>query len=347
MIDWASGYSSKWRIMRVDPHSWGDTEELSGVTGVRIDRDCTDEYPLLEAASLDCDIMVNTEFEEGWYRIELLAEQNGYFERYPISTLLLQSGSGSVDRGYKQVSIDGYSVLQPAADRYLTAGTYAPKDMNAVDFVRRLLENCTPAPVVTEGSFTLNDHYVFPLGTSYIEAIWTILDAGDFVMQIDGSGRIHILPKPQESAFELSLETERMLLPSMDYEFDLSSVPNRYITYYGNEIVAEVNDQEDSLTSTIARQRYIDYIDDDPILVNGESLQTYARRMLVEMSTVMKKYSYTREYNPDILPFSMVKCSVNDRELMGDFRILGQTLTCLNGVTVTEKVGLEIMEYTA
>ena len=345
MIDWPAGYSAEWRVMRVDPKSWGDTEELVGVNSVTINRDCTDDFPLLESATLDCDISVNSEFEEGWYRVEMLARQNDAAERYPIATLLLQSGSGTIDRGYKHVAIDGYSVLKPAADRYLTAGVYAPKGMNAVDFVQRLLEECVDAPIVTEGSFDLNDYYVFPLGTSYIEAVWTILDAGNFVMQIDGYGRIHILPKPTEYDFDLSETNARYVQPAFDYELDLSDIPNRYIVYYGDRVAVEINDQEDSLTSTMARQRYIDYIDEDPMMVNGESIETYARRRLVELSTVFKKYSYVREFYPDIYPFSIVKGSLSSIGFEGDFRVLGQTLTCANGITIAEKVGMEIEEY--
>lgn len=344
-IDWAGGYTSNWRVMRVDPKSWGDTTELTGVNSIKIDRDCTDEFPLLETASLDCDIAVNTEFEEGWYRIVLHAEQNNLVERYPIATFLLQSGSGTIDRGYKNISIDGYSVLKPAADRYLTAGVYVPKNMNAVDFVRGLLEECTPAPIIVEGEFTLNDYYVFPFGTSYIEAIWTVLDAGDFVIQIDGEGRIHILPKPSIADVDVMELNPRSIIPGIDYELDLSDIPNRYMVYYGNSAAVAINSDPGSRTSTVTRQRYIDYVDEDPLMVNGESLETYARRRLVEMNTVMKKYHYNREYNPDVLPFSMVKGALNSVELVGEFRVLGQTLTCKNGITVAEKVGQEIEEY--
>ena len=344
-IDWAGGYTSQWRVVRVDPESWGDAEELKGVTKVSIDRDCTDDYPLLETGSLEVDLAVDEEFEEGWYRIELIATQGSWTEKHSIATLLMQSGSGTIDRGHKQVRVDGYSVLRPASDRLLLSGRYAPKDMNGVDFVAQLLRESVVAPVETQGSFTLNDYYVFPIGTTYIEAIWTILDAGGYVIQIDGDGVINVIPKPTESSLDLDTVNTRMLMPSFDYELDLTDIPNRYFAYYGGAAAVEVNDDPSSRTSTVARGRYIDYIDDDPLMVNGESLETYARRRLIELNTVLEKYSYTREYDEDTLPFSMVKGTLNNIGFVGDFRVLGQTLSCGAGITVTEKVGLEIKEY--
>lgn len=345
MVNWADSYTSRWRLMKVDQKSWGNTEEVRGMTAVKIDRDCTDDVPLLESAAISCDFPVDQDFEEGWYRVELITQQNEQEERFSLATLLLQSSSGTVDRGYKNVSIDGYSVLKPCSERLLVAGRYAPSGMSAVDFVVQLLQESTPAPVETVGDFRINDPYVFPIGTSYLEAIWTILNAGNFVIQITGEGIIQIMPLPTEPEFDISVATSDMILPGFDYELDLGDVPNRYFAYYLYGAAMEVNDQEGSRTSVSARGRYVDYVDTDPIMVNGESIETYARRKLSELSTVYKKYSYRREYLPTVLPFSLLNCTLPISGMIGEYRVLGQTLNCEHGVTVTEKVGLEIEEY--
>lgn len=364
MIDWASGYTSEWRVMKVDQNSWGNSQELHGVNSVTINRDATDDYPLLESASLTVDISATEDLDNGWYRIEMLARQGTDYERVEIATVFLTSNSGTIAKGRKTISVDGYSVLKPAADKVLTIGKHAPKGVNAAEFVASLLAECTPAPVVVEGSFVLNDYYVFPIGTPYIEAIWTLLDAGGFVIQIHGDGEIHILKKPTEPNFTISDTNADVLRPSVDYQNSFSEVPNRYIVWNNGKTYTATNNQADSRTSVQNAGRIVDLFDPDPIFVNGETMEQYAKRRLYEESITTDKYSYEREFVPDIYPFSRIKISsaIYDQptafaieqqpnstwapdEFTGDFVVLGQTINCGHGVTIAEKVGMEIEEY--
>ena len=108
-----------------------------------------------------------------------------------------------------------------------------------------------------------------------------------------------------------------------------------------------VNDQDGSRTSVSARGRYVDYIDDSPVKVGGETMTNYAKRKLEEMSTVTREWNYTREYVPDLVPFDLVAGSVPEFGMSGAFRVIKQSIECGKGVTVSETLGQETKEYIA
>ena len=346
-IDWANVYSSYWRVMHVNPSTWEDTTPLEGIKSVRINRDCTDDASLLEAGTLESVNPIGEDFEEGWYRIEMVVKQGISLSRFPIATLLLESDSGKFNRNHDYKSIDGYSVLQPAKDRKILVGTYAPKGVDGAEYVASLLRECTPAPVITEGSFILEEHVVFGVGVTYIEAAWLILDAANWCMKIQGDGTIVICEKPSTTSLLLNRVNTRLLQPEVSYEKNLSGIPNRYIAIQGNTSATAMNDDPISKTSIQTRGRIIDEIDTDPIRINGETLQGYVERKLEELSTTVKMFSYRREYWPDILPYDIVEGSLNEIGLSGYFRVLSQAITCDHGIVVDERVGMEVKEYEA
>ena len=53
-----------------------------------------------------------------------------------------------------------------------------------------------------------------------------------------------------------------------------------------------------------------------------------------------EKYSYTREYAPDVYAYSIVKASING--MMGDLRVTSQSIECGHGITVQEKAEKEV-----
>lgn len=346
-IDFARAYSSSFALRRVDPSTWTSGEAVDGLLSVSVERDCTDDIPLLETGSAEVDMGVWDEFEEGWYRIEMLAEQAGVVERHALATLLMSSSQSSVDRSRQTAKLEGSSVLKPAADRLMLVGTYAPKGCDGASYAASLLRECTPAPVAVEGSFTLDEHAVFGVGVSYLQAAWTVLKAADWCMQVRGDGTVVVREKPSEASMTLDLEGRSLMLPGAEKTADLSEIPNRYFAVSGDEVGQAVNDQDGSRTSISARGRYVDYIDDSPVKVGGETMTAYAKRKLEEMSTVTREWSYTREHVPDLVPFDLVAGSVPEFGMSGAFRVLKQSIGCGKGVTVSETLGQETKEYTA
>lgn len=340
---WDEGYTIHWRFMKVNPDTWEDETRLDGVRSISIERDATDDVPLLESSSLSIVVDAGSEFEDGWYRTEaLVIDSTGGFSRWPIATMLYEAGEIETDKGYDEISISGFSSLQTASDKKMNAGRWVPKGADGGRYVKELLEENFPGPVYVSGSFTVNDYFVFQSGTTYLQAAWYLLKAAGWCMQINGRGEITILKKPSVPKFQLDFANARLLEPGSKRLFDLSGVPNRYYAVSANEEAVAENREIGSRVSYQKRGRWIEIVDTSPAPVNGENLQAYANRRLAEESTVVKSYSYTRRFVPDIYPFDMVTGSLNSLGLEGDLRILSQSIKCGNSISVVEKSGLEI-----
>lgn len=333
MANWKQGYTASWRVVKVNPETWADGEVLKGVESASVDRSATDSVPLIDSGTMT----VSEAMPETWCRIQMARDG----ERIDIATLLFQSVSTRVDKASRYVA-NGFSVLKPADDMVLVRGTYAPKGVDGAAYAASLLEECVMAPVQVEGSFRLGEHVVFDIGSTYLEAAWSVLDAGGFCIQTDGTGIIHIRELPSEPALHLDRLNREVVGVSIDDEYDLSGVPNRYYAVDGSDFAMAVNDDPNSPTSYEARGRYVDAIDTSCTRVLGETLAAYAARKLKEASVVTRKRSYTREYWPDVHPLSIVRGALPKAGLSGDMRVLSQSITCGKGVTVNEVAGLEV-----
>ena len=191
-----------------------------------------------------------------------------------------------------------------------------------------------------EGSFTLNEHIVHDVGACVLDAAWSVLDAGDFVMQIDGHGVVHILPKPTQPSLVLNSSNLNVLSNGVSYTADMSKIPNRYVVIDGNSVTTVVNDDPDSEVSTVRRGYYVDEVDESPTPVNGETYGSYARRMLHRESILKDEREYTREYAPNVYAYSIVSATIDG--LQGNLRVESQNIECGNGITVQEKASREV-----
>lgn len=333
-MNWSRSYSSTWRIFAVNPDTWADGEELGKVDAVSVER--TADGSLLESGSMD----VTDSFEPGYYRIVLTAEQDSDIERVEVATLLFNATSGNYNYGTSSHSAEGYSVLYPASTTVMLSGSYAPAGVDGAQYVADLLTSAINAPVVVDGSFTLNDYVIHEFGHTVLEAAWNVLNAGNFVLQIDGHGTVHILPRPSTSSLSLAGVNVSYLQPGIDYELDDSAVPNRYIAVNGRAQAVAVNDSVSSSVSTINRGYTVDVVDTEPVCVNGETLRAYATRKLRELSTVADTRSYTREFFPGVNVYDLVDAGVDG--MNGILRVVQQSLTCNYGITVTEQSSTEV-----
>ena len=346
-MDFSRGYTSTFTLRPVDMSTWASGPSYARAISASVECDCTDEYPLLQAGSCEVTLEVADAFEEGYYRIEMKAEQDGSVETHPVATLLMSSGESTLDRASQTAKVTGHSVLKPASDRLMLTGTYAPKGCDGAAYAANLLRECIAAPVTVSGSFTLDEHAVFGAGVSYLQAAWTVLKAANWCMRIMGDGTVEVCPKPTEATFVLDAEGRHHIVPGAEMSYDLSEVPNRYFAVDGEDVGIAVNELDGSRTSVQSRGRYVDYIDDSPVKVDGETMTNYAKRKLEEMSTVMREWRYDREWVPDLVPFDLVAGSVPEFGMDGAFRVLKQSMAIGKGVLVSETLGQESKEYAA
>lgn len=343
-IDWTKSYASKWRVMRVNEMTWADEEILNGVDSISISRDCTDDVPLLETASLEVSQEVGASLPFAFYRVEMIVSQNGSENLEVLGTFLFGKTDKTTDKNRDVLSLNGQSVLWPASKRYMNDGDYAPKGSDGVEYCVKLLRKSLPfgVDISSEGGFTLSDHVVFDHSSTYLDAIWYILDAAGWCIKLDGYGNITIRESPTEASLILDQTHACILFPEINENQDTTDIPNVYKVINGNETVEIVNNLETSETSTAKKLGIvIEAIDDNPSLINGESLEMYAQRQLQNNSTIVINKKYEREYWPDVRPFDIVTGSIEGAGLVGNMRVLQQTLTCGKGIKISETAGKE------
>lgn len=339
MADWLGGYSAGWDVYAVDQDTWADSHAVDGIMSVSISKDATDDTPLLETGTMQCD--GDAPFEWAWCRIYMQIEQQSA-ERVPMATLLFERGSVKTSHQAPVTELRGRSVLQPVADRKLARGLFAASGIDGAAYAGRLLQACTPAPVVVEGSFTLVDDLVFDLGASYLSAVWQLINAADWCIQIGGDGTIYVREKPTEPALELDRAHAGLLIPGVDMTLDLTDVPNRYIAIDNGKTAVAEND-DISLPASYARKgRWVETVDSSPTRIDGETLDGYAQRRLAEVSTIVREYSYVREWWPNVMPYSLVRATLSEHGIQGDLRVMRQELACGKGVTVSETSWQEV-----
>jgi hypothetical protein len=333
MLDYGSGYSSSWRVAKVDKDTWAATEEIPGLVSASVERDAGTDLIESGSASFDAELP-NGEF---WGRLEMLAEQGGQVERQAVATLLFSPGDSTSTVGGKRTECDGRSVLAPADDRKMLAGSYAPKGADGAAYAASLIAACTPAPVVADGSFTLSQDTVFAEGTSYLEAAKALVDGAGWRIAISGDGTVTIGAKPNSPSLVLDSAHASLLGVEIGINGSLDGVPNRYIAVDGDRNAIAVNDDPANPASFASRGRYVDIYDSSPQLVDGESLGAYAARKLAEACESLETRSYKREWWPSVTCGDIVVGSMASVDLDCTMRVVSQSLAIGKGVTVNEK----------
>ena len=338
MINWSESYTTFWQLVAVDVDTWADSRTIRDVDKAKVTR--TADGNLLEAGSVE---LIAEDIEPGYYRLECTAiNSNGASERVELCTLLLEGASRTYNHGVSILTANGRSVLYPASVRYLIGGEYAPANVNGALYASTLLRECIDAPIEVETGFTLNNNVVFPFGSSVLDAAWMVLNAGNCVMQIDGGGIVHIRSMPTTPSLELSNANARLLVPGIKAEYDLADVPNQYIAVDEFNTATATNNNPDSATSIVNRGYVQMFLDESPTPIDGETLERYAERRLMEESTVRDSRTYSREYYPGVLPYDVVRGSISSVGLNSDMRVINQSINCSGGILVSEKAASEV-----
>lgn len=323
-MDFSRGYTAAFRAVRLDS-SWAETGSIGALSSVSITRDSSSDAPLLDSADIDLDAPA---VGECYVRIYMDAAQDGSTTSFPLGTFLLESSGSEMGVGSEWSSAELWSVLKPADERTLPTGWYAHKGVVAANKAASLLRACVDAPVeVDPGSPSLADHYVSDGSKTYLAAAWALLPEG-WTIRTDGRGNVRIMETPQRP---IAIR-ESEIIGAVSESWDLAGVPNSVTVAddAGNEYTV-TNGDPFSPTSTVARGRVIDG-DGSGTRNSGESLRSFARRLLSEQSRVTRTCTYDREYRDDVNVGDIV--TIPGKE--GTWKVTGQSMDCGCGVTVSE-----------
>ena len=343
MVDWTSSMQQTFEYYIVDPGTWKDKKKIDTVINSKISRD-------LEAETLGSASITTTEsLGECYIRIYLITIQNGIREKHPLGTFLVQSPSYTFDGKIKTVTIDAYTPLLELKEKNPPIGYSIYENENILERACLILRDQMRAPyVTTNNDINLTSNFVANLDDTWMTFLIDLLANAKMRLELDELGRVLFAPEQELSALQpiwtFDSGNSSILYPSFNIDHDLYGIPNVVEVIYSNgkETISSIaiNDDPNSLVSTVTRGRIINKRITDPAVVGNpskEELDLYAKKTLKALSSIEYIISFTHGY----CPVRIGDCVRLNYETAGlkniKAKIISQSISCVPGCPVASK----------
>lgn len=325
--------STSWTVRRIDPVTWNPMGYVDGVKSVSIRRSTGKDAPLMESADMETLGVI----EEGYYRVEARSSTG---VMTPVVTMLFNPESLPWSGGRWGGRNSGRSVLAPASERRFAPGDYAPMGVDGAAWVAHVLRDDISAPVEADGSFVLGDDVVFDSGDSHLDGAWKVLDSVGWCLRISGRGEVTVTERQKVATLRVS-ESSGILMPGLTYNPVSVDVPNVLKVYEDGrrDPVIARNDDPESPTSTVARGREIEEVEDNPTKRDGETTWQYSQRRLAELSEEYETMEVERTWVDGADPYAVWEVNLPRQGIAGLWRVTDQSIECSGGMTVGETWG--------
>ena len=351
-INWSESMKQSFEYYEVDPVTWKDKKQLDMVKSCTVNRD--DNSDTLGSATLDID---NT-LGECYVRAYLIINQNGNNFKIVLGTFLVQTPSSSYDGKTRKVSMDAYTPLLELKENPPPLGYSLLKGENIMHQAYLIIRDNCRAPVIeTTSDKTLHDNFVSDTNDDYSDTTGKFNEAleklikwnkeANYKLHLDEEGKILFAPIQKidqlQPIFTFNDDNSSILYPEIAMQHDLYGIPNvvEVVCSTGTkEYTARVvNDDPNSLTSTINRGREILYRDTNPNLVGfptEDQIDEYAKLLLEKLSSVEYEITYTHGYCP-VRVGDAVRLNYKKAGLEGiKAKVIKQSIKCENGCSVNE-----------
>lgn len=346
MIDWTRSMQQTYEFYIVDPDSWGDKEKITTIESCSITRDAT--VDTLGSASFDCSDIT----DEQYIRVYLKVKQDDETDRVCLGTFLTQTPSDKFDGRRREISLDGYTPLIELKQDYPTLGYTVRKDTPIMNTVYRLCIEHMRAPVIeAKIDKNLYNHFVANTDDTWFSYILDLMSNADYNFGLEPEGTVifepHIDLNAMRPVWEFNDSNSSILLPELTNERDLFNVPNVVEVIYSTDseiyTAIAINDDPNSITSTVSRGHIVKYRDTSPSISENmtgnnaqEYLDTYAKKLLRNLSNVEHELTYSHGYCPvrlgDCVLLNYEKANLRNIRA----RVIKQEIECKTGCTVSE-----------
>lgn len=343
MADWLSSMQQTFEYYIVDPKTWKDIELIDTVKSSTIQRDA--EAETLGSATIDMTESVG----ESYIRIYLITIQNGLRERHPLGTFLVQTPSLNFNGRLQNISVDAYTPLIELKESPPPLGYSILKNSNVMDFAYRLARERARAPVVkTECNTLLGMNFTASTDDTWLTFLSDLIANAKYNFALDEMGRILLSPYQDTASLQpvwtYNDDNSSILYPEISVDRDLYGIPNVVEVIHSNGagyyFVRAVNDDPNSVTSTVSRGREIIHRVNNPDLVGKPTesqVKDYANQLLRELSVLEYTVTYTHGYCPvrlgDCVRLNYVRAGITNIKA----KVISQTIKCEPGCPVTEK----------
>lgn len=343
MPNWLSSMQQTFEYYVVDPTSWKDKKLIQNVKSCTVKRDS--EAETLGSATID----VTESLGECYIRIYLVTIQNGVREKHPLGVFLVQTPSFSFNGKLQSISMDAYTPMIELKESPPSLGYSIFKKTDIMDIAYRLTRERARAPVVkAECSTQLSMDFTASTDDTWLTFLSDLISNADYEFALDEMGRILFSPKQDTASLQpvwtYNDDNSSILYPDISVDRDLYGIPNVVEVIHSNGagyyFVRAVNDDPNSVTSTIRRGREIIHRVNNPDLVGDPTesqVQDYAKQLLRELSVLEYTVSYTHGYCPvrlgDCVRLNYTRAGITDIKA----KVISQTIKCEPGCPVTEK----------
>ena len=343
MADWLSSMQQTFEYYIVDPKTWKDIELIDTVKSSTIQRDA--EAETLGSATID----ITESVGESYIRIYLITIQNGLRERHPLGTFLVQTPSLNFNGRLRNISVDAYTPLIELKESPPPLGYSILKNSNVMDFAYRLARERARAPVVkTECNTLLGMNFTASTDDTWLTFLSDLIANAKYNFALDEMGRILLSPYQDTASLQpvwtYNDDNSSILYPEISVDRDLYGIPNVVEVIHSNGagyyFVRAVNDDPNSVTSTVSRGREIIHRVNNPDLVGKPTesqVKDYANQLLRELSVLEYTVTYTHGYCPvrlgDCVRLNYARAGITNIKA----KVISQTIKCEPGCPVTEK----------
>ena len=343
MTDWTASMQQTFEYYIVDPATWKDMKLIENVKSCTIQRDS--EAETLGSATID----TAESLGECYIRVYLVTIQNGLRERYPLGVFLVQTPSFDFNGRRRTISMDAYTPLLELKESPPALGYSIFKNVNVMDIAYRLTRERARAPVVkTECPTLLAMDFTASTDDTWLTFLSDLIANAEYQFDLDEMGRILLSPYQDTASLQpvwtYNDDNSSILYPEISVDRDLYGIPNVVEVIHSNGagyyFVRAVNDDPNSVTSTVSRGREIIHRVNNPDLV-GKPTETqvkdYANQLLRELSVLEYTVTYTHGYCPvrlgDCVRLNYARAGITNIKA----KVISQTIKCEPGCPVTEK----------
>lgn len=342
MVDWTASMQQTFEFYTVDPITWQDEKLLDTIKSASINRDLNADT--LGSASIDATELVG----ECYIRIYLVIIQNGENYKYPLGTYLVQTPSSEFNGKIRSVSMDAYTPLLELQEDLPPLGYSIEKNENIMDMAYKLCVEHVRAPVIKpECTELLYNDFVANVDDTWMTFLKDFIENAKYEFSMDERGQIMFAPKQDIEAMQpiwtYNDDNSSILHADISVDHDLYGIPNVVEVVYSKDnehyYAKAVNNDPNSLTSTVSRGRQIVTRINDPSIVGdptNERLQEYAKKLLEELSSV----EYTIQYTHGYCPVRVGDCIRLNYERAGlvniKAKVISQSIECEPGCPVDE-----------
>ena len=172
--------------------AWADGAQVPRVRSVTIDRSADGDAPALESMTAQVDVEDMASVPSGWVRIDAITTGASGTDRHALGCFRLSCTGVDTSAGRMTAKLDGGSVLAPAAEAQMPAGSYCLKGDDAARWAQAALAPLCPSTVAKEASATLAETVVFGDGTTVLQAVWQVLSKVGMLLRVQGDGTVAI-----------------------------------------------------------------------------------------------------------------------------------------------------------